>query len=69
MTFIIGTIVDRVVSFRVSEEAEEPGLDVVTHAETGYELGPGGKAQERSCRAVARRRLLPTQATRMPTGA
>ena len=42
VTFILGKVIDLVIGFRVSEEDEETGVDVTTHAETGYELGPVG---------------------------
>jgi ammonium transporter, Amt family len=42
VTFIIGKAIDLVIGFRVTEEDEETGVDVTTHAETGYELGPVG---------------------------
>ena len=45
MTTIIGLAIHRTVGFRVSEEAEVAGIDLMQHAETGYEfggLGTGG---------------------------
>ncbi|HET9900367.1 MAG TPA: ammonia channel protein, partial [Actinomycetes bacterium] len=42
VTFIIGKVIDLVIGFRVSEEDEETGVDVTTHAETGYDFGPVG---------------------------
>jgi ammonium transporter, Amt family len=40
MSFILGKIVDKTIGFRVSEEDEVTGVDLTTHAETAYELGP-----------------------------
>ena len=37
--YIIGTLVDRAMGFRVSEEDEITGVDLTIHAETAYELG------------------------------
>ncbi|GAA4364961.1 ammonium transporter [Paeniglutamicibacter cryotolerans] len=45
MTTIIGLAIHRTVGFRVSEEEEIAGIDLMQHAETGYEfggLGTGG---------------------------
>ncbi len=38
-TLIIGKIIDLVVGLRVSEQAEDMGLDLAEHAETAYNLG------------------------------
>jgi Amt family ammonium transporter len=38
-TVIIAKIIDAVIGLRVSEEAEDMGLDLAEHAETGYNLG------------------------------
>ncbi len=56
VTLIIGKVVDLVIGFRVSEEDEETGVDITTHAETGYELGPvgaGGFSPSRSTTSTA----------------
>ncbi|TDD20042.1 ammonium transporter [Nonomuraea diastatica] len=39
LTWIIGKIIDRTMGFRVSTEDEVTGVDITTHAETGYDLG------------------------------
>jgi Amt family ammonium transporter len=38
-TLIIGKVIDLVIGLRVSPEAEDMGLDLAEHAETGYNLG------------------------------
>ena len=37
--WIIGKIIDKTMGFRVTEEDEVTGIDITTHAETGYDLG------------------------------
>ncbi|WP_067186567.1 ammonium transporter [Microtetraspora niveoalba] len=39
MAWIIGKIIDRTMGFRISHEEEVAGIDITTHAETGYDLG------------------------------
>ncbi|MEV0617945.1 ammonium transporter [Nonomuraea sp. NPDC050404] len=39
MSWVIGKIIDKTMGFRIAEEAEVTGVDVSTHAETGYDLG------------------------------
>ncbi|MDH2430062.1 ammonium transporter [Sphaerisporangium sp. TRM90804] len=39
MAWIIGKIIDKTMGFRVTEEDEVTGIDITTHAETGYDLG------------------------------
>ncbi|MBB2892447.1 ammonium transporter [Flexivirga oryzae] len=39
VTYAIGFVLDKVMGFRVSEEAEMAGVDQSEHAETSYELG------------------------------
>ncbi|MEV0203123.1 ammonium transporter [Nonomuraea sp. NPDC050691] len=39
VTWVIGKIIDKVMGFRVSAEDEVTGIDITTHAETGYDLG------------------------------
>ncbi|GAA3593964.1 ammonium transporter [Nonomuraea rosea] len=39
VSWIIGKIIDKTMGFRVAEESEVTGIDVTTHAETGYDLG------------------------------
>ncbi|GIH27232.1 putative ammonia channel [Acrocarpospora phusangensis] len=38
-TFIIGKIIDKTMGFRIAQEDEVTGIDITTHAETGYDLG------------------------------
>jgi Amt family ammonium transporter len=39
ITWVIGKIIDRTMGFRVPVEDEVTGIDITTHAETGYDLG------------------------------
>ncbi|MGW0808852.1 ammonium transporter [Nonomuraea sp. NPDC002799] len=39
ITWIIGKIIDKTMGFRVPADDEVTGIDVTTHAETGYDLG------------------------------
>ena len=39
LAYVIGTVIDKTIGFRVDEEAEITGVDLKTHAETAYELG------------------------------
>ncbi|MDP9860885.1 MULTISPECIES: ammonium transporter [Streptosporangium] len=39
ITWVIAKIIDRVMGFRVSTEEEVTGIDITSHAETGYDLG------------------------------
>jgi ammonium transporter, Amt family len=39
LAYLIGTIIDRTMGFRIDEEAEVTGVDLRTHAESAYELG------------------------------
>jgi Amt family ammonium transporter len=46
-TFIIGTVIQRTMGFRIAEEHEIAGIDSAEHAETAYDvasLGGGGAA-------------------------
>ena len=38
--WIIGTIIDKTVGFRISEDDEVAGIDIAAHAESGYDLAP-----------------------------
>ncbi|MCH8312244.1 MAG: ammonium transporter, partial [Nitrospinae bacterium] len=38
VTYVIVTVIDKTIGFRVSEEDEEMGLDTTQHGETGYNL-------------------------------
>ncbi|MFC4013127.1 ammonium transporter [Nonomuraea purpurea] len=39
MSWVLGKIIDKTMGFRLSADAEVTGIDVSTHAETGYDLG------------------------------
>jgi Amt family ammonium transporter len=39
LAYVIGTVIDKTIGFRVDEEAEISGVDLKTHAESAYELG------------------------------
>ncbi len=39
MSFVLGTIVDKTIGFRISEQDEITGIDETVHAESGYDLG------------------------------
>ena len=39
LAYVIGTVIDKTIGFRVDEEAEVTGIDLKTHAESAYELG------------------------------
>jgi len=39
VAWILGKIIDKTMGFRISEEAEVTGVDITSHAETGYDLG------------------------------
>jgi ammonium transporter, Amt family len=39
VTYILGTILDKTVGFRASQESEATGLDETSHLETAYEFG------------------------------
>ncbi len=47
-TLIIGFAIDKTIGFRLDREAEETGIDLVEHAESGYELATVGGAGFRS---------------------
>jgi Amt family ammonium transporter len=48
LSYALGTLVDRTVGFRVSEEAEVTGIDLAEHAESAYELGQVGAGAHRA---------------------
>jgi ammonium transporter, Amt family len=60
VTFIIGKVIDMVVGFRVAQDDEVSGIDLVEHAETAYDLNT---IQAGSTRPPA------TTAAATPTGA
>ncbi|MFC7644510.1 hypothetical protein ACFQX6_30245 [Streptosporangium lutulentum] len=39
LTWIIAKIIDKVMGFRIGAEEEITGVDITSHAETGYDLG------------------------------
>jgi Amt family ammonium transporter len=39
MSFVLGTLVDKTIGFRICEDDELTGVDETTHAESAYELG------------------------------
>jgi Amt family ammonium transporter len=41
LAYVIGTVIDKSMGFRISEEDETTGIDQVEHAETGYDLHQG----------------------------
>jgi Amt family ammonium transporter len=40
MAYVIGTVIDKVMGFRVTADDETAGIDLAEHAETGYDLQP-----------------------------
>jgi Amt family ammonium transporter len=42
LAYIIGTIIQKTMGFRLDEESEASGIDYVVHAETAYDLTPVG---------------------------
>ena len=39
LAYVIGTVIDRTIGFRLESESEVTGVDLATHAESAYELG------------------------------
>jgi Amt family ammonium transporter len=39
LAYVIGTVIDRTIGFRLEAESEVTGVDLATHAESAYELG------------------------------
>jgi Amt family ammonium transporter len=39
LSYVLGTVVDKTIGFRIPEEDELHGVDETTHAESGYDLG------------------------------
>ncbi|HEV7211135.1 MAG TPA: ammonium transporter [Blastococcus sp.] len=58
VTYVIGTIIQRTMGFRITEEAEVAGIDSVEHAETAYDFaslgGSGGASLSGQAHAEAR---------------
>jgi Amt family ammonium transporter len=51
VTWIIGTVIQKTMGFRITEEDEVAGIDTVVHAESGYDftsLGGGGSALQQA---------------------
>jgi Amt family ammonium transporter len=42
VAFVIGFAISKTIGFRISDEDEESGIDLLEHAETGYDLTPTG---------------------------
>jgi Amt family ammonium transporter len=57
MSYVLGTVVDKTIGFRIPADDELQGVDETTHAESGYELGgirAGGFASGASARTSER---------------
>ena len=39
LAYVIGTVIDKTIGFRLDAESEVSGVDLRTHAESAYELG------------------------------
>ena len=42
VTAVLGFLIDKTIGFRISEDDEESGIDLLEHAESGYDLNPAG---------------------------
>jgi Amt family ammonium transporter len=42
LSWLLGTVIDKLLGFRISAEDEAGGIDLATHAETGYDYAGGG---------------------------
>jgi Amt family ammonium transporter len=47
VAFLIGFAISKTIGFRISEEDEESGIDLLEHAEAGYDLTPTGSGSFR----------------------
>jgi Amt family ammonium transporter len=63
VTYILGTILDKTIGFRASQESEATGLDETAHLETAYEFGTASGV------AVGHSRPLPADAQPVGTAA
>ena len=58
VTYVIGTIIQKTMGFRIDDEGEVAGIDSVEHAETAYDLaslgGGGGTSLVGQAQAEAR---------------
>jgi len=41
LAFIIGWVINKTIGFRLDDESEETGIDLIEHAESGYDFGGG----------------------------
>jgi ammonium transporter, Amt family len=48
VTYILGTILDKTIGFRIDADDEVSGIDLAVHAESGYELGSSGSGSFKS---------------------
>jgi ammonium transporter, Amt family len=48
VTYILGTLLDKTIGFRIKEEDEIAGIDMTTHAETAYEFFTSGGSLAKS---------------------
>ncbi|HWH27740.1 MAG TPA: ammonium transporter, partial [Mycobacteriales bacterium] len=46
VSYLLGTLVDKTIGFRITEEQELTGVDETVHAESGYEIGGVGVVDE-----------------------
>ncbi|MEV4251741.1 ammonium transporter [Spirillospora sp. NPDC049652] len=53
MAWVIGTVIDKTMGFRIDEEDEATGVDLTAHAETAYDLAPAGGGSVRTGHASA----------------
>ncbi|MGA7689242.1 MAG: ammonium transporter [Jiangellales bacterium] len=53
VTYILGTLLDKTIGFRIKEEDEIAGIDMTTHAETAYEFFNTGGSLTKSGHASA----------------
>jgi len=47
VTYVIGTLLQKTIGFRISEEDEVTGIDLTVHAESGYDLHTAGAGSSR----------------------
>ncbi|EBF6878261.1 ammonium transporter, partial [Salmonella enterica subsp. enterica serovar Saintpaul] len=65
VTYVIGTVIQRTIGFRLETEAEVAGIDLEEHAETSYDIN--GLASGRFGGGAAS--TIPTAATKSHEGA
>jgi ammonium transporter, Amt family len=41
VAFVVGYLINKTIGFRLDDESEETGIDVIEHAESGYDFGGG----------------------------